>query len=71
MPSHLKMILSVIILLVCLSVFYYDLTHNGGIEKWVALLLGPLMVVSIWIFPEAESKQIREEAARRRTNAKR
>ncbi len=70
MPSHLKKILSLIILLVCLSVFYYDHTHDGGIEKWVVLFLGPLMVLSIWIFPEAESTQIRKEAARRRSSTK-
>ena len=70
MPSHLKLVLSIIILIVCASVFYYDHTHDGGIEKWVVLFLGPLMVVSIWIFPEAESKKIREEATRRRASKK-
>ncbi|OED39350.1 hypothetical protein AB833_15560 [Chromatiales bacterium (ex Bugula neritina AB1)] len=66
MPAHMKVLLSVIILIVCLSVFYYDHTHDGGIEKWVALFLGPLMVVSIWIFPEANSGSIRKEVSRRR-----
>lgn len=66
MPSHLKLVLSAVILVTCLCLFYYDHTHNGGIEKWVVLALGPLMVISIWIFPEAESKKIKEETTRRR-----
>lgn len=67
MPSHMKLILSLTALIVCLCVFFYDHTHGGGIEKWVVLFLGPLMVVSIWIFPEAESKKIREDTTRRRS----
>ncbi len=65
MPSHMKLLLSVVMLAVCLAMFYYDHTHGGGIEKWVALFLGPLMVLSIWIFPEAESKKIRRETTQR------
>jgi len=61
MPFHFKVLLSVLILIVSSSLFYYDHTHGGGIEKWVALFLGPLMVFGIWIFPEANSKQIRSD----------
>lgn len=66
MPFHFKLLLSVLIVLVCSSLFYYDHTHGGGVEKWVALLLGPLMVFGIWVFPEANSKQIRSDAANKR-----
>lgn len=67
MPAHLKLMLSVVVLIVCTALFYYDHTHGGGAEKWVVLCLGPLMVVSMWIFPEAKSREIRKEAAKRRS----
>jgi hypothetical protein len=66
MPFHFKVLLSVLIVLVCCTLFYYDHTHGGGIEKWVALALGPIMVFGIWVFPEANSKQIRSDINQKR-----
>lgn len=66
MPNHLKLILSIIVLAVTGTMFYIDLQAGGGFAKWVALLLGPLMVFSLWIFPEAKAKDIRKESAGKR-----
>ena len=66
MPFRLKLILSITVLLMCISLFIYDYVNDGGIEKWVALLLGPIMVFGIWVFPEAKAGQIRKEAAKKR-----
>lgn len=67
MPTHLKIIISVIALLVATGMFYYD-TQAGtpGASRWVALFLGPFVVFAIWVFPEAQAKDIRREAAKRR-----
>ena len=54
MPAHLKALLSIAILVVCVALFFYDHSRAAGAEKWVALLLGPLMVISIWIFPRSQ-----------------
>ena len=70
MPPLLKTALSIAALLVCLALFSYDLRHDAGPEKWIALLLGPLMVFGIWVFPEASAKEIRRQAADKRSTNK-
>ena len=67
MPNHLKAIVSVLALIVTTTLFLIDTkTGLGGAARWVALGLGPLMVLAIWMFPEAKTRQIRKEAAERR-----
>jgi hypothetical protein len=66
MPNHLKAIISVLALALTTTLFYVDSAAGAGAERWVALALGPLMVFGIWILPEAKSRQIRQDAARRR-----
>jgi hypothetical protein len=65
MPPHLKLIISVLALLLCTGVFYFD--DSPGAARWVALALGPLMVFSIWVFPEPKADDVRKQAARQRS----
>ncbi len=67
MPNHVKAILSLLALLLTGAVFYFDSRAGAGASRWVALGLGPLMVFGIWLFPEAKAKEIRSEAAKRRS----
>ncbi len=67
MPTLLKAALSVAALLVSLALFFYDIRHDAGVEKWIVLCLGPLMVLGIWIFPETKAREIRREAAKKRS----
>ena len=57
MPNHIKVIISILVLIVAMVGFYFDHQAGAGIEKWVLLLLGPLMVGAIWVFPEAKQKK--------------
>jgi hypothetical protein len=69
MPTHLKLIISALALIVAGIVFYVDTqAGTGGAARWVALFLGVFAVFSIWIFPEAAAKEIRKEAAKRRSD---
>lgn len=65
MPVYLKLIVSALALALCTTVFLVD--SGGGTARWVALLLGPVMVFSIWVFPEPKADAIRKEAAERRS----
>lgn len=67
MPVPYKILISVLALIVSAGVFYFDTQagHSGAV-RWVALALGPLAVLGIWIFPEAKAREIRREAAKRR-----
>ena len=64
MPVFWKVVVSVLALALCTTVFLVD--DSGGVSRWVALALGPMMVFSIWVFPEAKAEDIRREAAERR-----
>ena len=66
MPAQYKLLVSVLALIACGVLFYIDSHMGAGAERWVVALLGPLMVFAIWIFPEAKSREIRREAAKRR-----
>ena len=66
MPTNIKIIVSLLALALCTAVFFLD-DRPGEIAPWIALALGPLMVFSIWVFPEAKGKEIRKEAAKRRS----
>lgn len=66
MPAQYKALVSVLALIVSVVVFYLDTRAGGGASRWVALALGPLMVIAIWLFPETKAKDIRREAAKRR-----
>lgn len=66
MPNHLKAIVSILALMVTTTVFLVDSTAGaGGAARWVALGLGPLMVLAIWMFPEAKAREVRKAAGRR------
>ncbi len=64
MPTHIKIIVSALALILCTLVFVFD--DSGGASRWVALALGPLMVFSIWVFPEPKADDVRKHAAKAR-----
>ena len=67
MPNHLKFIISGLALGAALIMFFVDTqSGTGGASRWVALFLGVFAVFAIWVFPEAQAKEIRKEAAQRR-----
>lgn len=54
MPNNIRAILSVIVALVAVVVFYFEHTGGGGALKWLALGLGAFMIYAVWLFPEAK-----------------
>ena len=54
MPSHIRAILSVVVVLVALAVFYFEYNAENGLLKWFALGLGAFMIYAVWLFPEAK-----------------
>lgn len=57
MPSNLKTMLSILVLVVGSAVFYFE--HQAGADtvKWVAAFLAIFMVFAMWVFPEASGKK--------------
>lgn len=64
MPAHYKILVSVLAIAVCATVFWFD--PETGMVRWVTLALGPMMAGAIWVLPEAKAKEIRREVADRR-----
>lgn len=56
MPTNVKIIVSLLIILVGVAVFYFTGTGENAAVKWVALGLGVFMAISLWIFPEPKVK---------------
>jgi phosphoglycerol transferase MdoB-like AlkP superfamily enzyme len=54
MPNNIRAILSVIVALATLLVFFLEYQAGGGALQWVALGLGIFMVAAVWLFPEAK-----------------
>ena len=69
MPNHMKFIISAIAVIVGITMFWLD-TRAGadGAARWIALALGPFAVFAIWIFPEAQAREIRKAAAERQSD---
>lgn len=76
MPVPIKIMVSIAAFVLAMILFYVDYRYLGDTinpaTKWVALLLGPLMVGAIWVFPEAKKGDVqgirKESAARNQSN---
>ncbi len=54
MPSHLKTMISILVLIVGAVVFYFEHQAGAGTVKWVVAFLAVFMVFAMWVFPEAK-----------------
>jgi FtsH-binding integral membrane protein len=52
-PSHLKLLLSVMICVVAAVMVWVERAGGAPAIGWVVVALGALMVLGIWLFPEA------------------
>ncbi len=54
MPNNIRAVLSVIVALVAIAVFYLEHRAGSDFLKWLALGLGAFMIYAVWLFPEAK-----------------
>ncbi|MEX2629254.1 MAG: hypothetical protein WD341_04885 [Tistlia sp.] len=61
MPTHIKLILSLVVLAVAAYVGWWQhgLGHQG--PAWVAVGLGLFMVFALWVFPETKGDKQKGE----------
>ena len=55
MPTNIRAILSLIVALVTAVLFYLEIQGESSSREWLALGLGALMILAVWLFPEAKS----------------
>jgi hypothetical protein len=53
MPSHLKLLLSLMVAAVAAAMLWLERAAGAPAIGWLALALGALMILGIWLFPEA------------------
>jgi hypothetical protein len=56
MPFPIKTALSIIVLLVAIAAYVYQDSLGMHGPKIAVLILGPFMVIAMWIFPEVTRK---------------
>ena len=57
MPSHLKVVLSLVVLAVAGVMMFLE--HRAGATgvAWVTVFLGLFMVFAVWLFPETRKQK--------------
>lgn len=53
MPTHIKVIVSILVLMVGIIFHYFETTFGQGHVAIVGIGLSIFMVIAMWIFPEA------------------
>ncbi|MBL6931903.1 MAG: hypothetical protein ISR45_03065 [Rhodospirillales bacterium] len=57
MPAGIKAILSLVVLLVGATVYWFDSQAGNEQLGWVSIGLAIFMVLAMWIFPETGSRK--------------
>ena len=57
MPAKFKIMISIVVVIAAVAVFYFQSTAGHAVTPWVALALGAFMIFAMWIFPEEQKKK--------------
>ena len=57
MPPRIKLILSGLVLIAAVIVHFFQNSIGQDVNKWIVLVLGAFMILSIWLFPEAGKRR--------------
>jgi hypothetical protein len=57
-PTNIRAILSVVVVLVTAAAFYFERESGSG-AHWLALCLGVFMTAAVWLFPEARKTKVK------------
>jgi hypothetical protein len=57
MPPHIKIPLSIVVVLVGIAAWYFERGGDLAYTGWIAFALSLFMVFAIWLFPEASAKK--------------
>ena len=54
MPNRVKALLSLAVLLTALVVHAFQLRLGQPLTPWLVLFVGAVMIIALWLFPEAK-----------------
>ena len=57
MPAKFKIMISIVVVIAAVAVFFFQSTAGQEVTPWVALALGVFMIFAMWIFPEEQKKK--------------
>ena len=52
MPSHIKVVLSIVVLCIGFVMYWYEKGNGDEQISWVVIGLAVFMVLAMWVFPE-------------------
>lgn len=53
MPNHIKLLLSAVVFVTAMIVHFFQAGTGHGLTHWLVLVVGGVMIVALWMFPEA------------------
>ena len=56
MPTKIKFFLTILVLLITSFIFFKHIEHNEFIRSSIILVVSIIMVLGLWIIPEAKGK---------------
>ena len=57
MPAKFKIMISIVVVIAAVAVFYFQSMAGQAVTPWIALILGAFMIFAMWIFPEEQKKK--------------
>lgn len=64
MPNHIKLILSILVVVVAIGVHYFQARAGQAFNSWLALGLAAFMIFAMWLFPEAKGQKRKGDDSR-------
>jgi len=56
MPIKVKVIISILVFIITIFMFYNHLVFNEFLKSIIIILIGIIMIFGLWILPEATGK---------------
>lgn len=56
MPTKIKLLLSILVVAVSATIFYLQRDLGNLVPSYVSLIVGFLMILGMWIFPEVKKE---------------
>ena len=60
MPTNIRWMLSIVVVLVSAAMFFFESQAGTDFLQWFVVVLGALMVGAVWLFPEAKQRDRRK-----------
>ena len=61
MPTKNKIILTFLVILTAVLITFFEYVESNISHMWLIIMVAFLMIIGLWVFPEAKGKMTHEE----------